>query len=495
MTEAATTHEATTRSDDATDAPFAFPARAALVLAAVALLWSALPPLGLSVPALVAVAPFLIALRGLSLREALRVGFVYGLLVSVTNAWWFVNVFEPHWYAAIPLWMLLALFPAAYAAGHAALARRSPTALAVVAPALWLALDWVRCEAWHLRFAWFTLGHALSGNDLLRQDADLAGVAGLTLLCFVTGFLLERAFTYRGDGRGPICLVFAAAVCTMGLGRGNRALGFAPKLGTADPAAVTTLRVLAVQDERPGRAELKKKLTLEELARDPEPPDVILWPEYGVDEAHSGKDLAEIAARARGAFVYGTDRPASEKGRVRNLGVVLTPDGRELGSYQKRVPVQFAEGMAVPGDASPVFMIAGAKVGVMICYDSTYAFVARDLVHAGAEAILVPSMDLREWGRVQHDLHTRFYALRACELRRPIVRASSSGTSLAVDPWGRVLASVEPFEPGALTATIYPRATATLYGRGGWLLPHLAVAVCAIAGLGLGIERLRARRR
>jgi apolipoprotein N-acyltransferase len=116
---------------------------------------------------------------------------------------------------------------------------------------------------------------------------------------------------------------------------------------------------------------------------------------------------------------------------------------------------------------------------VLTCYDGTYPFVARDLAASGARAILTPSMDPAEWGPLQHADHALFYPLRACEVRRPIVRAASSGTSLALDAYGRELARVDPFEPGTLSAVVGPRDDLTLWVRGGWLLPHVAIAVCA----------------
>src|SRR5581483_4831186 len=69
--------------------PHALPVRALLVVASAALLWLALPPVGFAPFALVALAPLLVALQGLSPLQGLRLGFVFGFLSAAANAHWF----------------------------------------------------------------------------------------------------------------------------------------------------------------------------------------------------------------------------------------------------------------------------------------------------------------------------------------------------------------------------------------------------------------------
>jgi apolipoprotein N-acyltransferase len=59
----------------------------------------------------------------------------------------------------------------------------------------------------------------------------------------------------------------------------------------------------------------------------------------------------------------------------------------------------------------------------------------------GAEALIVPTMDVAEWGKRQHELHGRVGPLRAAEYHIPIFRLASSGISQAINASGRVLAS------------------------------------------------------
>src|SRR5205823_3297037 len=61
-------------------------------------------------------------------------------------------------------------------------------------------------------------------------------------------------------------------------------------------------------------------------------------------------------------------------------------------------------------------------------------------------ALIVPTMDVVDWGRRQHELHARIAPLRAAEYGVPIFRVASSGISQLVDARGKVTATA-PF-PG-----------------------------------------------
>jgi apolipoprotein N-acyltransferase len=109
----------------------------------------------------------------------------------------------------------------------------------------------------------------------------------------------------------------------------------------------------------------------------------------------------------------------------------------------------------------------------------SYTRVTDRLVQLGAEAIIVPTMDLVDWGRAQHELHARIAPARATEYGLPIFRLASSGISQVVDSAGRVTATA-PF-PGDGAAVA---GTLELRGAGSrpldrWLAP-LAVGVTAL---------------
>jgi len=82
--------------------------------------------------------------------------------------------------------------------------------------------------------------------------------------------------------------------------------------------------------------------------------------------------------------------------------------------------------------------------------------VTDELIRQGAQLLIVPTMDVTEWGRHQHELHSRVAPVRAAEYGVPIFRLASSGISQAVNGGGGVVAHTSFPGPGAvLTASLY----------------------------------------
>jgi predicted amidohydrolase len=77
--------------------------------------------------------------------------------------------------------------------------------------------------------------------------------------------------------------------------------------------------------------------------------------------------------------------------RVYNTAVLMGRDGTLAGRYRKMsLPDEEIEGGLTPGDATPVFETDFGRVGLMICWDSSYPEVARALAARGAEVLLLP---------------------------------------------------------------------------------------------------------
>lgn len=77
--------------------------------------------------------------------------------------------------------------------------------------------------------------------------------------------------------------------------------------------------------------------------------------------------------------------------RVYNTAILLDRDGRLAGRYRKMsLPDEEIEGGITPGADAPVFDTDFGRVGLMICWDSSYPEVARRLAARGAEVILMP---------------------------------------------------------------------------------------------------------
>jgi predicted amidohydrolase len=77
--------------------------------------------------------------------------------------------------------------------------------------------------------------------------------------------------------------------------------------------------------------------------------------------------------------------------RVYNTAVLVGRDGTLAGRYRKMsLPDEEIEGGITPGSDTPVFETDFGRVGMMICWDSSYPEVARALAARGAEVIFLP---------------------------------------------------------------------------------------------------------
>ena len=123
-----------------------------------------------------------------------------------------------------------------------------------------------------------------------------------------------------------------------------------------------------------------------------------------------------------------------------NTTPVFSSSGDLLGKYRKRYPWRPNE-KTTPGGTHFTFDVDGfGTVGIMICYDIWFPEVARDLVHNGAEVIVVPTMTTTG-DRPQEKIIAQSTAIihQAYVVSCNGVGRGGVGGSLIVDPEGVVL--------------------------------------------------------
>jgi apolipoprotein N-acyltransferase len=158
-----------------------------------------------------------------------------------------------------------------------------------------------------------------------------------------------------------------------------------------------------------------------------------------------------------------------------NTAYVIGPTGEIVFHQGKSVPIQFFKD-GLPAREQMLWDSPWGKIGICICYDLSYTRVTDELVRLGAQAIIVPTMDVADWGRRQHELHARVAPVRAAEYGTPIFRLASSGISQCVNRFGQVTASAPFPGPGAtLSGTLVLDKTGTLPADR-WIAPVATAA-------------------
>lgn len=144
------------------------------------------------------------------------------------------------------------------------------------------------------------------------------------------------------------------------------------------------------------------------------------------------------------------------KDKLRNLSVLIGPDGRQHARYAKAHmfdvdlgAVTYRESDAErPGDDIVLADVDGTTIGMSVCYDLRFPELYRMLALDGARILMVPAAFTTTTGRDHWEVLLRARAIEnGCFVVAPNVIGdhgggkSSYGRSMIVDPWGTVLAT------------------------------------------------------
>lgn len=392
-----------------------------------------------------------------SVRQAFYSGLVVGLGVYVPPMEFLWTIFGP---AALPLWLILALFHAAFLAMLQRIQTLAGSLWALLwAPVLWCGVEYLRSEVWWLKFTWFAAGTVFQNGP--QTVLSTWGVYGVGMLSgwVAGGFLLLLESARRVQG--------------IGLLAGAGVLGGISFLRPLPSAEMRPVRVAGVQLEAPGVPEVT--MALKELARAEPRAELVQLSEYTFDGevpapirdwcrrekkwlVAGGRQAIGVASG--GGADRGEHRPlergaAGSGERFYNTAFVVSPEGEVVFSQAKSRPIQFFKD-GEPAPHQRLWESPWGRLGIAICYDASYRRVMDELVRAGAEGLLVPTMDLETWGEAQHRLNARMSRLRVLEYGVPLFRVASSGISQVLNERGELLASAPFPGPGARLAAELP---------------------------------------
>ena len=503
------------------------PWRALLACTSAALVSAAVPPLPFGVLAWIALAPLTLAVQGVSALDAgqrppvaAASGALFGALSGVGMHYWLWGLSAFNVLDAIVFAVYFAAFPAAWCTVIVWLRARGQPWV-VSGALLWTLLGVLREHLGFLSVPWEPLSQAQSGNARLLQ---LASLGGAPLVSFVV-CLANLAFAQAVRTRDARKFVWAGAIAFSAHGWGAWRLahgqpGQALVVGVVQPAAEAIKGAGELGDLR--------DLTLLAAAQ---APALIVWPESAVRSYSVSPDLAtaiaDVAHTAKTPIAFGSADfgKYAEQGEVaerlpslvgedqiqlKNQAFLVLPDGTLLGPYTKNRLVPFAEttpladhvswprwlvahqrhGMA--GAAPGLFEIPdGRTVGILICWENLFSDLTARLVRGGAAAIVQLTNDSDFRGSAEPAQHNAASIFRSVEYNRPMVVASSSGPSLGIDSYGRVVRVLGPV--GTRGWMVFPLNTAsgsTVYLERGllWLWLSASVAL-TIVGVRLGWRR------
>ena len=186
------------------------------------------------------------------------------------------------------------------------------------------------------------------------------------------------------------------------------------------------------------------------------------------DEAVVG--LRALAAELGVWLLIGSALVRREDGKAANRSILVGPDGAVTATYDKihmfdvDLPTgeRHRESAAYePGDRAVVAAAAGARLGLTICYDVRFPALHAALARAGAQILTCPAAFTRPTGEAHWEILLR---ARAIETGSFVLAAAQGGIhedgrgtwgrSMAIAPWGEVLAIADHDAPGVVLAEL-----------------------------------------
>jgi apolipoprotein N-acyltransferase len=487
----------------------------------------AFPPAGLRPLAFVCLVPFLVALRRVGAGAALLLGFLWAEFTSAFVAdalpWAVSNYFlQPalvSWAFSIFVWGFTgSLYSMTFAWAYRALAARALPLLPLLAAAAWVATELARGRllngsGFFAGNPWALIAYSQAGDGPLVQIASATGVYGVSfVLVAVNAALAELVLRGKTPSWRAEAPQLAAALlpALAAWGFGWLALRGADR---ADSGAPLRVAVVQANLDSGGRFDpsfyarhLDEYLGLTLQAIEAGRPEIVFWPEgaltFHLTDQAFVRSIAQVLAEGGAELVAGGPRAEGSDPPVYfNSVFALDASGEIRGHYDKQLLVPFAERTPLsgldlarrefgrvqsftPGGPTPPLETRAGRAGILVCNEAMYPELAAARARDGAAYLVNPSNDTwiakPKWARMMFDL----VRLRAVEERRWLVRASTSGPSAIVDPWGRVRVATEPGTREVILGAIRPRTQLSIYARVGDLF-GLACAVAVAAGVAL----------
>jgi apolipoprotein N-acyltransferase len=420
----------------------------------------------------------------------------------------------------------------------------------ILVPCAWVAVELARARITGL--PWDLLGTAQVDNPLLTRLAPVTGVYGLSFIIAVVNALWlvrirvrERRYTRPALTIAGVVIIVLYVVglrlianpksspttTTATLVQENLEVGAAntgPQPSTQQflesfsylsryPSPRFLLGVPELADTP--SVYLIRQHTSAEAADStqsiPTSTDLIVWPESPAPfediDPQFRSFMSDLARLAHAPIIVGNTGfepdPSSKSGYTPyNRASFVTPDGTFAGHYDKMHLVPFGEyvpyreffffaknllnevGMFEPGKERTVFTTGGHTYGIFICYESIFGDEIRHLTQQGADVLINISNDGWYGNTSAAWQHLNMVRMRAIENHRWVLRATNTGVTAAIDPYGRVTAAAPRHQRTSIRVHFAYEQGLTFYAAHGDLFAY-ACAFITILGLAFSLGR------
>ena len=503
--------------------------RAALVIASGLALALAFPKSDVSLLAWVAFVPFFYAIEGEPLKSVFWWGWLQGLACYVGSLYWVVITLNE--FAGVNFF--LSLLPMLLLAGVVGIftaismwlgefcARRLRLPIVLTMPIAWAAVELFRTYL-PIGFPWNLIGETQYRNLELIQFAEFTGTYGISALIIFFNVVIFMILLRRGSRRlQTISLSVLTAMMVGAIGFGHWRINELKRIkpdGSFRVAMVQGNIPQSVKWDPDAQAPTFKIYTDQSTEGAKEGADLIVWPEaaatfiFQPDDRYPpsiqsdleyrnallklARDLGKPILLGAPALVVRNNRAAG----FANRAYLVSAQGEVAAWYDKIQLVPFGEyvpfravlgyfvnrivhgfGDMVPGEQQTLFDEKGAKLSVLICYESIFPDLARRSVKEGADVMVNITNDAWYGTSSAPYQLLAMSAMRSVETKVPMIRVANTGISAIILADGSITATTPLFKRGTELEDVAWHPMRTVYTMVGDLFADLCLILTAIA--------------
>lgn len=419
-------------------------------------------------------------------------------------------------FASLAGWLTQKIGCAAWSEGEAS--SRGPVMAALVWSALWTLCEWLRATLF-TGFPWLNTGYAHTDSWFAYWSAvfGVYGVTFITAFCAaaIAGLVGATHFSPKHQPQRAVVGVLAIALALGGWGlqminwskpagmplvvrlvQGNvdQGLKFDPRLLAANIQTHLQLAATPVPTGRPApRLVLLPETALAAFQHQIDPAAWLAWKELATRQASTILMGAAILNRSTNQYtnsviaidrdtdlnqlIQGTDQHRYDKHHLVPFGEFI-PYGFHWFVELMRIPMgDFNRGKL----QQPDFVIGDQNVAANICYEDTFGEELLPSLAPRNGANILANFSNLGWFGDSFALrqHWQISRMRAIETSRPMLRATNTGASGAIDHTGNPIAILPAHRPAVLDVSVQGQTGLTPYARIG-NLPILLLAVLVL---------------
>lgn len=471
-----------------------------LIVVSVVLLTIASPGFNISYTAFFAFIPLLYVMKKGNLPAWLA-GLIFGIMYYCFNLSWLIVTISHFGGTPVILGVIalvaFALYLSIYYVVFGYLVAKKDDLL--VLPMIFVVLEIVRSYAL-TGFPWLNLGLTQQSSSIILPLASLVGEFGLSFILILINFLLFEVIFNKKKFAGITLVIILPFIFGVGYFMSIQKVESTARKYKIDVIQPSYNQLDKWNYKFKNRIIEQVTLRLEESIFNDS--DIVILPEAAfpafVEKEPVLLELLKDMSKTK-PIIFGSLRQTGQGDNKQSFNSIYYMDNEKIDIYDKRHLVPFGEyfpfgnifkpisyyffGKAddfASGTEAGIFAYKNiAKLGPLVCFESTFTDIAQSTANSGANLLVVFTND--SWfgesiGQVQH---LAVSAMRAAETGKPVIRATQSGISACIDDKGVITNSLGSGKAGTLRCEAQFTSKTTIFNQYqyGWILFVIAIVI------------------